>query len=64
LTRHGYRFDYNDTQDLYGDTGRKLVRIVSPDPIDPDEKDGHAGFALLLWYRMPSGRYEVIGYIT
>lgn len=58
LMEHGYRFDYADTQDLYGNEGRKLVRVVR------DGTDEQVATALLTWYRMPSGRYEFVGYIA
>ena len=58
LNEHGYRFDYTDTQDLHGNEGRRLVRVVR---VATDEQ---VGSALLTWYRMPSGRYEFVGYIA
>ena len=59
LKDHGFRFDYADTNCWYGDEGRRECAILP----DLDETDEVVGRALLTWYRMPSGRYEVIGYI-
>jgi hypothetical protein len=63
LKAHGYRFDYADTQCLYGDEGRRECDIL----VDRDGCYGAGevvGRALLMWYRMPSGRYEFVGYIA
>ena len=63
LNEHGYRFDYADTQSLYGDEGRKLCSIIEDG--DYLERNGESvGCALIMWYRMPSGRYEFVGYIV
>jgi len=50
-------FDRDDLLDFTGDEGRKLIEIH-------DEFKHCVGRALLTWYRMPSGRYEFIGYIA
>jgi hypothetical protein len=57
LVEHGYRFDYNDTQQLHGDEGHKLVGVC-------DALDDVVGYAMLTWYRMPSGRYEFVAYMA
>ena len=49
-----------DREAIYGfdnDEGRKNLDVV-------DEFGHYAGCALLTWYRMPSGRYEFVGYLA
>ena len=50
-------FDRNDLDGFDGDEGRKHIDIV-------DEYGNCVGCALLMWFRMDSGRYEFTGYIT
>jgi hypothetical protein len=50
-------FDRNDLTGFDGDTGRKSLAVV-------DECDHVVGYAVLSWYRMPSGRYEFTGYLA
>lgn len=57
LADYGYHLDLADCMDWYYDEGRKIVRIL-------DENDDLVGHACFTWYRMQSGRWEVIGYIT
>lgn len=63
LNAHGYRFDYADTQDLHGNEGRRTCNIIA-DGWYPDLSGEVVGCAILTWYRMPSGRYEFVGYIA
>jgi hypothetical protein len=49
--------DRDDLADFYGDEGRKTIDIYQ-------ECGGAVGCAVLSWYRMPSGRYEFVGYIA
>jgi hypothetical protein len=63
LQEHGFRFDYADTQTLYGNEGRKVCDVIPNvdgdfGPADP------VGRAVIMWYRMPSGRWEIIGYLA
>lgn len=57
LRDHSYRFDDAEFINLPGDDGR-----ITPAVCDDEGK--RVGFALLTWYRMPSGRYEVTGYLA
>ncbi len=50
-------FDRNDCLQLDGNDGRKNLAIVN-------EFGRCVGYAVLSWYRMPSGRYEFTGYIA
>ena len=56
-------FDYDYTlgyQDMPGDEGRAEFELYYARA----GNDDYAGRAIISWYRMPSGRYEVIGYIA
>ena len=57
LQSHNLSFDRKFTFDLNGDRGRALIPIVN-------DYDSVVGQALIAWYRMPSGRYEIVGYIA
>jgi hypothetical protein len=57
LGQYGYTFDEMDPPQLPGDNGARAYPYF-------DETNTLAGYIYLAWYRMPSGRYEVIGYIT
>jgi hypothetical protein len=57
LIDYGYHFSPEDLVSWEGNEGRKQVTIL----------DGHrnvAGIAQFFYYRMESGRWEVIAYIT
>ena len=60
LDNFDYHLDYADTAGWSGDKGRHEVGIY----FDSHEGVVVAGFAVISYYRMPSGRYEFIGYIT
>jgi hypothetical protein len=49
--------DRNDLDDFYGNEGRKSIAVH-------DEFHRLVGWAILSWYRMPSGRYEFTGYLA
>lgn len=49
--------DRNELNIGSGDTGRNTIRILN-------EFGREVGCAVFSWYRMPSGRYEFIGYIS
>jgi hypothetical protein len=49
--------DRNDLDDFHGDDGEKYIQVH-------DEFDRCVGYAVLSWYRMPSGNYEFIGYLA
>lgn len=57
LAGHGFCLDPDDLADFPGDNGRRTVRVL-------DGEHGDVGFAVLFWYRMPSGRYEFTGYLA
>ena len=58
LLPFGFCLDYGDTMYLPGKDGRAMVAVVRDGESDP------AGWALLTWYEMPSGRWEFVGYLT
>ena len=47
----------NDLSDFHGDTGRKSVAVHN-------EWNQLVGWAIISWYRMPSGNYEFTGYLA
>ncbi len=49
--------DRDDLADFLGDTGRKMIAVH-------DEFGNTVGYAILMWYRVHSGRYEFTGYLT
>jgi hypothetical protein len=57
LQDHGLCFDREQIYGFDGNDGRKNLDVV-------DEFGHFVGCALLSWYRMPSGRYEFIGYLA
>jgi len=63
LANHEHEFDYAELQDCTGDEGYKVVRLYPAGTVEqhPADSDGRA---FLSWYRMPSGRWELIGYIS
>lgn len=58
LASFGYGLDYGDTMCLSGDEGRMMVAVVRDGEPEP------AGWAMLSWYRMLSGRWEFVGYLA
>jgi hypothetical protein len=54
------RLDTMDCNDWYGDEGSTLVQIRKGCPDNGDV----VGWARFSWYRMGSGRWEVVGYVT
>ncbi len=50
-------FDRDDVSGFDGNEGRRTLAIVN-------DFDRCVGYAVLSWYRMPSGNYEFVGYIT
>ena len=62
LDGYGLEFDWMALQQLPGDEGRKQVDVRECD--EACEGTGRVvGSALITWYRMPSGRYEMISYL-
>ncbi|MHC4301005.1 MAG: hypothetical protein ACYS7Y_27335 [Planctomycetota bacterium] len=57
LQEFDFCLDRDDLADFTGNEGRKTIEIH-------DEFKHCVGRALITWYRMPSGRYEFVGYIT
>jgi hypothetical protein len=49
--------DPNDLDDFHGDEGRKVVDVY-------DDYQCASAKAVISWYRMPSGRYEFVGYLA
>ena len=49
--------DQDDLADFPNDEGRKTVAVH-------DESGDEVGCAVFTWHRMPSGRYEFIGYLA
>lgn len=49
--------DRDDLADFCGDEGRKTIAVH-------DEFGNEVGLAIFTWHRMPSGRYEFIGYLA
>ena len=49
--------DRDDLADFYGDEGRKIIAVH-------DEFHRLVGWAIISWYRMPSGNYEFTGYLA
>jgi hypothetical protein len=63
LVKNGFDFDCNNCCDMPGDEGRAIFDVFTVG--DPwNDPEDFAGTAVLYWYRMPSGRYEVIGYLA
>lgn len=50
-------FSRDEIHDYYGDEGRITVDVH-------DDRGNCVGYAVLSWYRMPSGNYEFIGYLA
>ena len=57
LQEHGFYLHRSDCMDFSGDEGRKTLIVC-------DENGAEVGYAIITWYRMPSGRYEFVGYIA
>ena len=57
LRQYRLSFALYDCSEFVGNAGCANVDIIN-------ESDHVVGCARLTWYRMPSGRYEVIGYIA
>jgi hypothetical protein len=53
----GYHLDREDCSDWSGDAGRNLVDVYA-------EGGGRVGYAVMYYFRMPSGRYEFVCYIA
>jgi hypothetical protein len=66
LDGYGLCFDKDDNFDMPGDEGRINIDVYTGiDGYGEDDSRGRfVGSALLTWYRMPSGNYEFIGYLT
>jgi len=57
LREYGYHLDHASYAVWSGDEGRETVDVC-------DERRDVVGCAVFTWYRMPSGRYEFIGYLA
>lgn len=57
LKEYGFCFDPNELFDFSNAQGRRTINICT----DGGE---YVGLAVLSWHRMPSGRYEFVGYIA
>lgn len=60
LAKYGLYFDPDDLMDMPGDIGHVVIDIYT----DGLEYTERVGCAMLMWYRMPSGRWEFTGYIA
>ncbi len=60
LKDFGYRLDCEQWLDLNGNEGRVNWQVIE----DIEDCPRTVGCAVLSWYRMPSGRYEFIGYLA
>ena len=60
LRDYGYCFDESEIVDMHGDEGRVEIPVCT----DVLEGSKIVGRAILTYYRMFSGRYEVIGYLA
>jgi hypothetical protein len=58
----GVTFRNADVCSLYGDEGRTTAALVAFNA-DGDELDREEGRAVLTWYKLESGRWEIIGYL-
>lgn len=57
LAAHGYHLDCADHSAWFSNEGRCEIDVYV-------EGGGCVGKAVISYYRMPSGRYEFVGYIT
>ncbi len=60
LNDYGLRFDDSEIIDMPGDEGCVFIYVCS----DEFECSEYVGRARLSYYRMPSGRYEFVGYLA
>ena len=57
LQNYDFCLDSDDLADFIGDTGRKTIAV--------HDRDKHVVcYAILIWYKMSSGNYEFLGYLT
>jgi hypothetical protein len=66
LDGYGLCFDKDDHFDMPGDAGRINIDVYTGiDGYGEDDSRGRfVGSAVLTWYRLLSGRYEFVGYLT
>ena len=66
LVDHGFYLKYDDCTVWSGDEGRRTIEVhVETDgPFDIDGENTRVGYAHFTYYRMGSGRWEVIGYLS
>lgn len=57
LQTYDFCLDRDDLLDFSGNDSRKIIDVH-------DEFGNVVGRAVISWYRMPSGRYEFIGYLA
>ena len=60
LTEYGLCFDPTDIIAMLGDDGRTNIDIYTNEL----ECAKCVGCALLMWHKMPSGKWEFIGYLA
>jgi hypothetical protein len=61
LNEHGWRLDYHQTMDMFGDNGGGGYTIL-PNVDEPTEE---IGIIVIHWHRMDqSGRFELTTYIA
>ncbi len=63
LAEYGLCFDRDDLIDVPGDYGHVMIGVWTVQP-ECAECAECVGQAYVTWHRMPSGRYEFVGYIA
>ena len=65
LNDYGFYLDSDDLMGWSGDDGSVTVavRVETNGPFDIPGEDNCVGHAHFTYYRMPSGRWEIIGYM-
>ncbi|MHC4302536.1 MAG: hypothetical protein ACYS7Y_35195, partial [Planctomycetota bacterium] len=66
LMEHGFYLGGADYRGWLGEEGRSTTPVfVDPDgPFENPDGPECVGYAHFTWYLMPSGRWEVIGYLS
>lgn len=66
LADYGFYLDPYDCGGWDGDEGRRVVtvRVETDGPFDIPGEDTRVGYAHFTYYRMESGRWEIIGYLA
>ena len=62
LEPYGLCLNFADCNDWHYDEGRRTVAILTLESDSTESKDT-GKVAIMTWYRMGTGRWEIIGYI-